>query len=208
MSSVKVLGIVGFALSLTACVPDWARENETGLLMEIAGITGVPGNEGFAAGDILLSDVFPDLNDDALVTVNVYRKNPTVASTSPLEHVRLESYQVRYFRSDGQSVEGVDVPRRITGALSSQRFHTPTETGEIEIDALVTVVRQQAKNEAPLRNLVGIFRGGTGSLLFPGQGIITTVAEITVYARQVTTGEPLSASGRFQVTFGDFDNAQ
>ena len=58
MKSLQILGIVGFAASMTGCVPDWARENETGLLMEIAGITGVAGRRaGGTEGAILLSDV-------------------------------------------------------------------------------------------------------------------------------------------------------
>lgn len=207
MRSLQILGIVGFAAAMTGCVPDWARDNETGIFMEIAGITGEPGVPGIEPGDVLHSDVTPVFNDDAIVTVNVYRKNPTVGSTSALEHVRLESYQVRYFRTDGHSVEGVDVPHRITGPLNSLRFHTPTDTGEIEVDALVTVVRHQAKLEPPLINLVDfLISDTTGTLLLSGQGIITAVAEITIYARQVTTGEPLSATGRFQVTFANFEN--
>ena len=207
MKSLKMLGIGGLALMMTGCVPDWARENETGILMEIAGITGFAGGEaqGGEEGDILFSDVSQRINDDALVTVNVYRKNPTVTSTSPLEHVRLESYQVRYFRSDGHNVEGVDVPHRITGALNALRFHTPTETGEIEVDAVINVVRHNAKEEPPLRNLIDSeFSPSIRGIFLSGAGLITTVAEITVYARQVTTGEPLSATGRFQVVFGDF----
>jgi hypothetical protein len=208
MNRLKVLGVVGFAVVMAGCVPDWARENETGLIMEIAGIQGTAGGAaGGTPGAILLSDVVTDgsaFNDDAVVTVNIYRKNPTVTGTSPLEHVRLESYTVRYFRTDGHSVEGVDVPHRITGALNAVRFHTPTETGEIEADVDITIVRQQAKLEAPLLNLRRPFGVAAGNFLIPGQGLITTVAEITVYARQVTTGEPLSATGQFQVTFADF----
>jgi hypothetical protein len=34
--------------------------------------------------------------------------------------------------------------------------------------------------------------------------MITAIGEVTVYARQVTTGEPLSATAQFQVTFADF----
>jgi hypothetical protein len=210
MRSLQIVGIFGFAAAMTACVPDWARQNETGIIMEIAGITSFAGGQnGGTAGDILFSDVSAFINDDAVVTVNVYRKNPGVSSTSPLEHVRLESYEVRYFRTDGHSVEGVDVPHRITGALNSLRFHTPTDTGEIEIDAVINVVRQTAKREPPLINMIGFFPTTTGSFGLPGQGIIFTVAEITVFARQVTTGEPLSATGRFQVAFADFvDDAQ
>lgn len=207
MRSLKVLGIVGFAAAMTGCVPEWARENETGIIMEVAGITGEPGAPGIEAGDILHSDVTPVFNDNAIVTVNVYRKNPNVDATSPLEHVRLESYQVRFFRTDGHSVEGVDVPHRITGPLNSLRFHTPTGTGELEIDAVVTVVRHQAKLEPPLVNLTAfLISDTTGTPLLAGQGIISAVAEITIYARQVTTGEPLSASGRMQVTFANFAN--
>jgi hypothetical protein len=209
MKSLQILGIVAFAASMTGCVPDWASENETGLLMEIASITGVSGGPGIPDGAILLSDVIPVFNDDALLTVNVYRKNPQVAETSALEHVRLESYQVRYFRSDGHNVEGVDVPYRITGPINSVRFHTPTGVNEQEIDVPITVVRHQAKLEPPLVNLVDfLVSDTTDTLLLSGQGIITTVAEITVFARQVTTGEPLTATGRMQVTFANFSNTQ
>lgn len=206
MKSLKLLSIGVLAVSMAGCVPDWAKENETGLLMEVAGISGVPGSDALEEGDILFSDVSQWINDDAVVTVNVYRKNPNVGATSALEHVRLESYQVRYFRTDGHSVEGVDVPHRHTGAFSSQRFHTPTGTDEIEIEATINAVRHTAKREAPLINMIGIFPSITRSLLLPGQGVMQTVAEITVYARQVTTGEPLSATGRFNVVFADFND--
>jgi hypothetical protein len=209
MKSLKVMGVVGLAVSMAGCVPEWARENETGILMEVAGIRGEPGSGGQESGDILFSDVSQIINDDAVVNVNVYRKNPTVTSTSALEHVRLESYQVRYFRSDGHSVEGIDVPHRITGAFSSQRFHTPTGTDEIEIEATINAVRHQAKLEPPLINMVRAGLTPNGRAGFEtGAGIITTVAEITVFARQITTGEALSASGRFQVTFSDFVDEQ
>lgn len=209
MRSLKILGIVGFAAAMTGCVPDWARENETGLIMEIAEITTLAGGEGGTESSSLLSDVaFDDggvINDNAVVLVNIYRKNPTVESTSALEHVRLESYQVRYFRTDGHSVEGVDVPHRITGPLSSLRFHTPTATGEIEVEAPIVIVRHTAKLEPPLINIAGARQAlTTRTRLHPGQAFITAVAEITVFARQVTTGEPLSATGTVQVTFADF----
>jgi hypothetical protein len=213
MRSLKILGIVGFAATMTGCVPDWAQENETGLLMTIANITATAGaaGGGGAGEPILRSDVDPDFNDDAIVTVSLFRKNPTVAVATPLEDVQLQSYEVRYFRTDGHSVEGLDVPHRITGPLNSVLVHAPTGTGESEADAVITIVRHQAKHEPPLSNLIGILGnsvGGEGSLIVPGQGLITTVAEITVYARQVTTGEALRATGRLQVTFGDFADAQ
>lgn len=206
MKAMRVLGVVALAAISFGCVPEWARDNETGIIMEVAGIEGVAGGdqEGGQASSILFSDVSAWINDDARVTVNVYRKNPNVASTSALEHVRLESYQVRYFRTDGRNVEGLDVPHRHTGPLSSVRFHTPTGTDEIEVEAVINAVRQTAKREPPLINLIGINPTITRSVAVPSEGIITTVAEITIYARQVTTGEPLQATGRFSVVFADF----
>lgn len=210
MKSLQILGVVGFALAMTGCVPDWASENETGLLMDISDITTFAGGEsGGTEGAVLMSDVVPVFNDDARVTVILFRKNPTIEASSPLEDVRLESYQVRYFRTDGHSVEGVDVPYRITGAVNTTFLHAPTGIGESEVEAVITVVRHQAKEEPPLVNLRGfLINNPTGLPLSAGQGIITTVAEVTIYARQVTTGEPLSATGRFQVTFANFADAQ
>jgi hypothetical protein len=203
----RFLGVVALAAISFGCVPEWARDNETGIIMEVAAIAGVRGGSqgGGTEASILYSDVSAWINDDAVVTVNVYRKNPTVESTSALEHVRLESYQVRYFRSDGRNVEGLDVPHRITGALDAQRFHTPTATNEIELDTDINVVRHTAKREPPLINLIDSdLAPRTRGPFLTGEGIIATVAEITIYARQVTTGEPLTASGRFQVVFSDF----
>ena len=208
MKTLKIVGIVGFAAMMTGCVPDWARQNNTGLIMAVSRVVGSQGGAGGTPGDILLSDVNPDFNDDAIVTVSVFRKNPLVSITSPLESVRLESYTVRYFRTDGHSVEGVDVPHRITGVLNSVLILPPGGDQTITADAVVSIVRQQAKHEAPLVNLVGVRTVSTGALIIPGQGLITTIAEITVFARQVTTGEALSATGTLQVTFADFADAQ
>jgi hypothetical protein len=205
MKSLKIAGALCVLTVMAGCVPDWARENETNLLMTIAKITGSPGGTGAEVGDILFSDVSQWINDDAVVTVSLFRKNPTVVVSTPLEDVRLDSYSVRYFRTDGHSVEGLDVPHRITGPLNSVLVHAPTITGESTADVVINVVRHTAKREAPLINLIDtdLFPNGR-SLLLTGNGIITTVAEITVYGRQVTSGDAISATGSFQVAFADF----
>ena len=209
MKSLKVLGLAAVVVASASCVPNWARNNETGLIMEVARIEGVRGGTqgGGQGAAILFSDVSvggATINDDAIVTVNVYRKNPNVTSTSALEHVRLESYQVQFFRSDGRNVEGLDVPYRITGPLNSVRFHTPTGTDEVELEADLVVVRQTAKRDPPLVNLRDTTSAGQARGRIAGEGIIFTTAEITIYARQVTTGEPLQATGHLQVAFSDW----
>jgi hypothetical protein len=81
--------------------------------------------------------------------------------------------------------------------------------GEIEILAPIVVVRDQAKSEPPLLNLVrSPGTGGAGGGVIPGGFggplTVSVIAEITVHARQVTTGEGLTASANFPVTFADF----
>jgi len=185
------------AAASTACTPDWATSNETPYILEIARITG-------ANGDPFLSDVsFPILNDEAEVTVNLFRKNNNPAmSVSAVEHVYLTRYEVRYFRTDGRDVEGVDVPFRVTGPLGNLRFHTASPGAEVEQTVNITLVRHQAKLEPPLANL----RGGTLSdttFQLPNGAVLTLIAEVTIYGETVQ-GKALKATGNVQVTFADF----
>jgi hypothetical protein len=125
--------------------------------------------------------------------------------TTPVEHVYLERYEVRYFRSDGRDVEGVDVPFRITGPLGNIRFHTagPGGGGEVEQTVSITLVRHQAKLEPPLANLRGGTLTDTGAFQLPNGAVLTTIAEVTIFGRTVQ-GEALKAVGNVQVTFADF----
>lgn len=201
----KTLGVgamlaVG-SLTLGGCTPDWATDNSSPFLMEIAGITGSNG-----VGSALLSDVgLPAVNDESVVLVNIIRKNNVAGmSVSPIEHIYVERYEVRYFRTDGRNVEGVDVPFHITGPLGNLRFHTPSPggSGEVENQISITMVRQQAKLEPPLSNLRGVLLTSTVPGV-PSVGIITTIGEVTIHARTIQ-GAGLVASGRIQVTFADF----
>src|SRR5262245_14015579 len=83
--------VVLTATSMVGCTPDWATQNAAPYILEVAGING---------GATFNSDVgFPVTNDDVIVAINILRKNNQASlSTSPVEHVYLESYEVRYFR--------------------------------------------------------------------------------------------------------------
>lgn len=187
------------------CTPDWATTNSTPYIMEISGIAPAGGS----AGSAIRSDVSIGgsvVNDDADVSVNIFRKNNNVPlGVSPVEHIYLERYEVRFFRTDGRNQEGVDVPFRITGPLGNVRYHTPGPggPGEVEATVTITVVRHQAKLEPPLRNLVGVLTSETGTFQLPGAGVLTTIAEITIHGRTVQGGG-LEAKGNVQVTFADF----
>jgi hypothetical protein len=183
-------------------VPDWATDNETPFIMEIASITPAAGSGP------LQSDVsYPVFNDDVVVSVNVFRKNNNPEmGTSAVEHVYLERYEVRYFRSDGRDVEGVDVPFRITGPLGNLRFHTAGPAAEVENTVVITLVRHQAKLEPPLANLRGVLASDTDIAQLPNAGVLTTIAEVTIYGKTVQ-GKGLKATGSVQVTFADFPDA-
>jgi hypothetical protein len=185
-----LVGLAG-ALSSVSCTPDWATDNNTPYILEIASING---------GSPLKSDVLTNgsiVNDDVLVTVNLFRKNNNPQqAVGPVEHVYLERYEINYRRSDGHNVQGVDVPYSISGPLGNVRFHTASSNGEIENTISITVVRHQAKAEPPLRNMEG---GGN-------QNIITTIAEFTIHGRTVQGGV-MEARGSLQVTFADFADA-
>lgn len=185
--------VAALGLVLSGCAADFATQNSSSMILEVASLAPVGGNPG----QQLLSDVASDegtvFNDDIELNMNLYRKNPTVEGTSALEHVFLDRAEVRFLRTDGHNAQGVDVPYSFSAPLGNARFHTPTSTGEIEIAVPFTLVRHAAKLEPPLRNL----RGGNGLL------VLTVLAEITVYARQLD-GQTLRASGTMQVTFGDF----
>jgi hypothetical protein len=192
--------VIAVAVAMVGCVPDWAQQNSSPYILEIAQITDGAGQTP------IFSDISIVDNDDARVTVNAFRKNNNPEmGTSPVEHIYLERYEVRYFRTDGRGVEGVDVPFRTTGPLGNVRFHTPGPggAGEVQADVIITIVRHQAKLEPPLRNLLSISGTDTGSGQFAGAIVLTCVAEITIHGRTVQ-GDAMQAVGRTNVTFANF----
>lgn len=192
------------ALGSAGCASDLAKQNATTMIMEIGSIRSSAGVQ-FIISDVRLT-TGTVVNDNAIVEVNIFRKNPNVSSTSALEHILLQRYEIRYFRSDGQNVEGVDVPYRISGPLND-RLHTPTGTGEIAQSVTVIAVTHQAKLEPPLRNLQGLIAlppAGTAPSFISGAGVLTVFAEITIHGVQIGTGDAISASGRIPIVFADF----
>lgn len=180
------------ALSFNACVPDYLETNNSQVILRITKVSSESG-EDEEEGDFLLSDIVPVFNDNAVITVQVVPKNPTIEANSPFNDVMIERYEVRYFRSDGHNQEGVDVPFRITGPLGTL---IPVNA---EGDIAFVVVRHSAKLEPPLRNLRTVTNLGTGG----GLDILTVNADITLHGR-TTRGEGVTASARLQITFADF----
>jgi hypothetical protein len=108
--------------------------------------------------------------------------SPTTPTTA--NYITVNQYRVRYIRTDGRNVEGVDVPFGFDGGMT-------VTVGANEVTTAFTLVRHIAKNEAPLRAL-------TANGL-----VISTIAEVTFYGHD-QTGREVSALARYSIDFGNF----
>lgn len=170
-------------VGLGGCSADYAQNGKAQYVLLMTGI-----NEGrVLESDVRIgSSICPDFVE---LRVENHSKNPNVASSPGFRgDMVIERYEVSYFRSDGRSTQGVDVPYSITGNVAFEIQAEGAEALNLE------VVRRQAKIEPPLASLVGV-GGGT---------IVTMFAEVTLHAR-MTTGEATnSATARLQIDFADF----
>ncbi len=166
-----------------SCTPSYVTGNDAPVNMYIASING---------GNVLDSDIRIGKDsstvcpDTVPVSVAVRNKNPNAPVPYVPGAVLLQSYEVRYFRTDGRGTEGVDVPYRITGSLSLGIDVATAGNTAVSIE----VVRRQAKLEPPLSSI-------------NQANILTLMAQVTLYG-QTVAGQAVTASGSFQIDFADF----
>jgi hypothetical protein len=187
MSMKRVAIAAGLVLALSACTADYAKQSTAPVLFGIAAING---------GAVLASDVslvVPDVAPVSMYLRNTNR-NDGVPVPNLVQAVIVERYEIRYYRSDGRSTEGVDVPYRISGNLTTALDVASSGT----VDVPLEVVRAQAKLEPPLRNLRAVDTEFGGSAL-----ILTCFAEVTVHGKTLA-GQAVTASGRLQIDFADW----
>jgi hypothetical protein len=183
MAVVLALG----ALAMSGCVPDWAEQGDSPNTLLMTGInSGTPIDSDVRISNGSICADFTDLR------VENHLKNPLNTDASFRSDIVIERYDVRYFRSDGRSTEGVDVPFRITGNVAQEIQASNSAVLNLEI------VRRQAKLEPPLRNLQGL--GG-------GQ-VVTMFAEVTLHARSTIQQSLNTATARVQIDFADFADTQ
>ena len=127
-------------------------------------------------------------SDSGRVTFTLGLKDPgSVASANaPTQNnwITVERYHVSYTRTDGRNTQGVDVPYAFDGAATATVAGGDTTIG-------FTIVRHQAKEEAPLAALAN------------GAVLISTIAEVTFYGHD-QTGRQVSASGKLTISFGNY----
>ena len=164
------------------------------IITTLQGASGAtPGEFGNTVGSDVITvvdDVPTIFNDTAQVTFQLAMKDAGSAGTptAPTSNnfITVNRYRVRFIRTDGRNTPGVDVPYAFDGAF--------TVTVADSASASFTLVRNQAKGEAPLANL-------------RTSGHISTIAEITFFGHD-QTGREVTVVGQLSVNFGNFGDPE
>lgn len=172
-------------LALTSC-SEAIRTGQSPSYLILQSLTGGPQN-----GNVVQSDVVSDsgsvVQDPGTALIQVALKDPQGSSPSDVNAITITQYHVEYTRTDGHNVQGVDVPF----AFDSGVTQTITAGGSGSVP--FTLVRIQAKIEAPLKALAG----------HRGQEVISTVAHVTFYGHD-QNGRDVSITGNIEVDFADW----
>jgi hypothetical protein len=193
-AALRLCAVISLGL-LTASCGTLARQGTASSFLIIKTLEGASGAEPDKLGGTLNSDVLtvvksvPTIfNDVGSAEFLLGLKDPgtTATPTEPAQPnwVTLDRYHVRFIRSDGRNVEGVDVPYAFDNGI------TATITGEGGSVGF-TIVRTQAKMEAPLAALAG---NGL---------VVATIAEVTFYGHD-QTGRTVSVTGTIGVSFANY----
>jgi len=196
--------LAGLVLATTSC-GDVARQGRAPVYLVIDSLTGASGGTGGAStfSGTLFSDVLTLVTtpepcapttpcptvfaDSGQAAISMASKDYTVAPSTN-NQVTITRYHVEYTRADGRNTPGVDVPYAFDGAV------TATVSGGISATFDFEIVRHVAKMETPLVQLI------------QNPKIITTIANITFYGRDVT-GNDISVTGSILIEFGNFGDS-
>lgn len=154
-------------------------------------LTAASGASPGSASSTLASDVITVVNGTPTVFSDIGQASLQLqlkdegSGTGPtaVNSITITQYHVKFIRSDGRNVQGVDVPFEFDGAVTQ----TISSAGTVSF----TLVRNQSKEEAPLRALRS------------GGAPITTIAEVTFYGHD-QNGRDVSVSGRIEVAFANW----
>jgi len=182
------------AAAATSC-GELQRQGEGSSYLVVNALEAARGSDPSSFGGTLPSDVVTvvddvptTFNDLGRVRLVLAMKDPggveTPTKPTTANYITLDRYHVRYIRADGRNVQGVDVPYAFDGGMT-------LTVGTSEVSGSFTIVRNIAKDEAPLRALTvnGV--------------IISTIAEVTFYGHD-QTGREVSVAANISVDFGNF----
>jgi hypothetical protein len=204
-AGIRFATAVGLGLATVSCGSLTTQGTASSYLI-IKSLEGASGADDGKFGTHLSSDVLTVVeesntyfSDPARVEFSLGLKDPgsPTSPNAPSQNnfITVDRYRVRYIRSDGRNTEGVDVPYAFDGAF------TATVSGDTSSGFIL--VRNQAKQEAPLKALACQTRG----LCNFNPVVISTIAEVTFYGHD-QTGREVSTVGKIGVSFGDFGDPQ
>jgi len=178
----RALAPVAAAVLLSGC-GDYATNGSGSSYLVLNTLTDGDGNA------VVRSDVISDaggiVQDNGQAAVSLQMKDVGGPGPSPVNAITVTQYHVEYIRSDGRNVQGTDVPFAFDGGV------TVTVDGASSVP--FTLVRAQAKHEAPLKALAG--HGGAQH--------ISTIARVTFYGHD-QTGRGVTVTGNIEVDFADW----
>lgn len=198
-----VLGAVALSVTSLGCAAV-GRPGQASSYLIVESLVAASGAQATTFRDTLGSDVVTLVNrsvngvqvrvptvfeDVAQVRFRVAMKDPT-AATSAVNVITVSRYRVVFRRADGRNTPGVDVPYGFDGVMTTTVGQETTQSG-------FTLVRMQAKGEAPLLALVG--NGGALA--------ISTLAEITFYGKD-QAGRDVVATANISVNFADWGDPE
>jgi hypothetical protein len=179
----------------TASCGEVQRQDQASSFLIVNALEAAPGSDPSTFSGTLPSDVITVVNgaptvfsDLGRVRLALAMKDPgsTASPTAPTtaNYITVTQYHVQYIRSDGRNTPGVDVPYAFDGAMT-------ITVAAAEVAGAFTIVRNIAKDEAPLKALAvnGV--------------IISTIAEVTFYGHD-QTGREVKATARMSIDFGNF----
>jgi hypothetical protein len=185
-----VVVAVAAGLFVTSC-SKLIRTGQSPSYLIVNSLQGASGAEPGSFGSTLASDVITVVNGTPTVFSDVgqaslqlqLKDEGSGSGPSAVNAITITQYHVKFIRSDGRNVQGVDVPFEFDGAVTT----TIASAGTVAF----TLVRNQSKEEAPLRALRS------------GGAPITTVAEITFFGHD-QNGRDVTVSGRIEVSFANW----
>lgn len=181
-------------VAATTSCGDPSRQGTGSSYLIVTSLTGASGADPGKFGGTLNSDVVTVVNNNPTIFNDLGEAGFTLALKDPgpagtvnaptiNNAITIDRYHVSFIRADGRNTQGVDVPYSFDGAVTVTVLESAT--------AAFTLVRHQAKEEAPLRALAA------------SPVLIDTIAEVTFYGHD-QTGRAVSAVARMSVNFGNF----
>lgn len=189
--------LAGLLIGTGGCANTNNRDEDTrgASLLVLDIITADASDENDEGDAFIFSDVCDDddtpgfcsiINDNGIATFRNLLVSPTNEG-SYYQDISLYRYHVGYTRSDGQNIEGVDVPFGFDSVMSAT-----IELNEV-VDIGFLIVRHAAKVERPLVDLVGL----------GDEFILSTNTRVDFYGRDFA-GNEHQVHGWVDIEFGDY----